>query len=73
MINDAYNEGPVDEYDSYLMTAYGKLCNGKSELEVSTYLDDIATNHMGLGSTEDGGASARKTASKLVELMKSLT
>jgi hypothetical protein len=73
MISDDYKEGPVDEYDSYLMSAFGKLCNGKSELEVSIYLDDIASNHMGLGPPDDGGAASKMTAEKLAELMKTLT
>lgn len=73
MVNDDYTQGPVDEYDSYLLSAFGKLVNGKSDSEVSSYLADIASNHMGLGSVDDFHQSSKRTVSKLAELIKSLT
>ena len=73
MVNGDYSEGPADEYDSYLMAAYGMLSRGKSETEVASYLNDIASNHMGLGPANDDGASCHETAHRLAELLKALT
>ncbi len=73
MVNDDYSEGPADEYDSYLMAAFGMLSSGKSETEVASFLNDIARNHMGLGPANDDGASCQITAHRLAELLKALT
>ncbi|TWJ08884.1 hypothetical protein [Altererythrobacter ishigakiensis] len=38
-----------DEYDSYLLQAAGRLWNGESRQEVTSYLVSIETEYMGLG------------------------
>lgn len=73
LVNDDYSEGPADEYDSYLMAAFGMLSSGKSEAEVASFLNDIATNHIGLGPAYDDGTSCQITAHRLAELLNGLT
>jgi hypothetical protein len=53
---------PEDEYDSYLLTATGRLSNGASEERVTDYLVDIEIRRMGL--SEQPGV--RKRAAKVI-------
>lgn len=56
---------PVDEYDSYLMQAAGRLWNGASEEEVATYLVNIESDYMGLGPRSGVDERARRVAQSL--------
>ena len=57
---------PTDEYDSYLLVAFGMIQRGKSVEEVSAYLTEIASVNMGLGYVD--AAAARATAIRLSEV-----
>jgi hypothetical protein len=72
-VNDEYSEGPADEYDNYLIVAFGMAQSGRSESEIATYLGDVASNYMGLGKPNDGGKSNLETAHQLAVLATSLT
>lgn len=50
----------ADEYDSYLIKAAGRLRRGTPEQDVANYLDQIESEHMGLGTAP--GMSARNLA-----------
>jgi hypothetical protein len=54
----------ADEYDQYLLEAANRLGRDWSISDATDYLMRIASEHMGLGSPEDGAARARaeKTA-----------
>src|SRR5687768_11468614 len=56
---------PDDEYDSYLLQAVGRLWNGASEEEVTTYLVSMEAEYMGLGDAPDVGERAQKVVSAL--------
>jgi hypothetical protein len=73
LVSDDYAEGPADEYDRYLLVAFGMAQSGKSESEITAYLGDLASRHMGLGPSIDGGEAERKTTERLTCLAKSLT
>lgn len=70
MVGGGYNSGSADEYDSYLLTAFGMTQNGRSANEVATYLVQIASVHMGLSNVD--GAAEKETAKRLLELARSL-
>jgi hypothetical protein len=53
---------PADEYDTYLLHVAGLLCRGASTREAVSYLDAIATDHMGIGPiTAEGHAASERT------------
>ena len=62
---------PDDEYDSYLMVAFGMMQSGKSIEDVAAYLTKMASENMGLSNVD--GAAERATAMRLSGLAKSLT
>lgn len=64
---------PKDEYDRYLLTAYGKFGNGASTEEVSDYLFNISSEYMGLGESIRLRLGAEATATKIFENLDSLT
>ena len=71
MVGPGFNNGPADEYDSYLMIAFGMTQSGKSVDEVGDYLTKIASEHMGLSYVD--ARALLTTASRLSELAKTLT
>ena len=71
MVGSGFNEGPADEYDSYLMVAFGMTQSGKPIDEVASYLTEIASVHMGLSNV--GGTAEHATARRLSDLAGSLT
>lgn len=73
LVGPDYNEGPYDEYDSYLITAFGMIQGGKSDHDVAAYLAQIAADHMGLGALVDSDTHANRTVSELRKLLSSLT
>jgi hypothetical protein len=73
MVGTEFNAGPADEYDSYLMVAFGMAQCGRSEVEIKDYLAEIATNYMGLGPSKNGYTAEAQTALQLIALAKSLT
>ncbi len=73
MVSADFSVGPADEYDSYLMVAFGMAQSGRSEEDIVAYLADIASNHMGLGLSQSDYLAEKQTAAELVILAKSLT
>ncbi len=73
LVGEDYAEGPADEYDSYLMAAFGVAQSGRSAVDIAAYLADIASRDMGLGGSLDGGEAERETARQLIDLAQSLT
>jgi hypothetical protein len=72
-VSDDYAEWPADEYDSYLMVAFGMAQSGRTSSEIAAYLGDIVSRHMGLWGPVEGGEAERETARKIIELARSLT
>jgi hypothetical protein len=62
---------PADEYDTYLMVAFGMTQNDKLNEEVAAYLTKTASAHMGLSGVD--GAAELATAKRLSGLAQSLT
>ena len=71
MVGPDFSKGPADEYDSYLMVAFGMTQSGKSIDEVADYLTEIASAYMGLSGVD--GTTERATAERLSKLAHSLT
>ncbi len=73
MVSDDLRSGPADEYDNYLLKVVSLLTHGHSVEEASAYLDDIASNYMGLGpSNHASKAAARITAEAVAGYLRSL-
>lgn len=53
-----------NEYDAYLLQVVSMLHNGKSAQEAAAYLDQAASEHMGLGPRPP---TARKQSARTVE------
>jgi hypothetical protein len=61
---------PVDEYDRYLLHVASLLQHDVSQSEAAAYLDEIASNHMGLGSrTAQGHAASERTAEAIAQYL----
>lgn len=61
---------PIDEYDRYLLHVAGLLQRSASISEATAYLDEIASNHMGLGpGTAQGRAASEKTAEAIAQYL----
>jgi hypothetical protein len=73
MVGPEFNDGPADEYGSYLMVAFGMAQSGRSQNEIADYLGEIASVYMGLGSSLDGGQAEQETAVQLLALSEHLT
>ena len=56
---------PLDEYDSYMLQAAGRLWNGASVEEVADYLVAVETEHMGLSDAPDVRPRARAAVTAL--------
>lgn len=54
-----------DEYDAYLLQAFGRLWNGANTEEVADYLANVETEHMGLSEAADLEQRSRAAASAL--------
>lgn len=59
-----------DEYDSYLLIAAGMLYRGKTRQDVSAYLLQVASSHMGLSVVDPYAAIA--TADAIADYINSL-
>jgi hypothetical protein len=73
LVSEDCAQGPADEYDGYLIAAFGMAQSGQSATDIAGYLADIASRHMGLGSPLDGGEAERETARQLIGLAQTLT
>jgi hypothetical protein len=68
----AYSDGSwdqacADEYDSYLLHIAGMLAQGGGYNDAVTYLDFIASEHMGIGPiTPSGHAASRRTVDAVI-------
>lgn len=56
---------PDDEYDSYLLQAAGRLRDGASMEEVTSYLVSVETEYMGLDEAPEAQLRARETVGAL--------
>jgi hypothetical protein len=65
--------GPADEYDRYMMVAFGMAQSDRTADDIASYLGQISSEHMGLGPSLDGGAAEQEAARRLIELARSLT
>ena len=54
-----------DEYDSYLLQAAGHLWDGRSKEEVTDFLLQVETEHMGLGEAPGVRQRARDVVSAI--------
>lgn len=63
-------EGCADEYDSYLLHVVSMLCRNCSKNEATTYLVEIASDHMGLSAVDPDAAAA--TAHAIADYLTSL-
>ena len=72
-VSDDYAEGPADEYDQYLMVAFGMAQGGRPAAKIADYLNDIASRRMGPGTSISGGTSGVEAAQSLIELARHLT
>jgi hypothetical protein len=57
---------PRDEYDAYLLQAVSRLRQGQPVDAVSSYLEDIASQHMGLGPSTPRSRAASDRTAKLI-------
>lgn len=60
--NEETNRSFADEYDTYLISAASQLRRGAPQEQVTEYLIEIETQHMGLGEND----SARERAEAVV-------
>ena len=64
---DEGNDSIVDEYDSYLLQAAGRLWNGAARGEVTDYLVEVERDHMGLGEGPRSHTRAVETVAAIGE------
>jgi hypothetical protein len=63
----SWDEGCADEYDRYLLHVADMLVRGRSPSEAITYLDVIASEHMGIGPiTPAGHTASQRTVEALL-------
>jgi hypothetical protein len=72
LVSDDLNEGPVDEYDKYLLQVVSRLCQGASKAEAASYLASIASDHMGLSSASEDHPSHLISVEKIAAYLQSL-
>jgi hypothetical protein len=72
-VNEDFTEGPVDEYDRYMLKAFAMLQSGREQAHVVHYLEQVAIHDMGLGPSLVGDEIHQATVVELAELVKSLT
>ena len=61
------DDGCVDEYDRYLLHIAGLLARGGTSNDAVTYLDFIASEHMGIGpTTPTGHAASQRTVEAVI-------
>ena len=73
-LHDGSDFGPsncADEYDLYLLHVVGLLCQGGARAQSTSYLVQIASEHMGMGSAVDLDAS-RKTVDAIAAYLSAL-
>lgn len=70
--NDDDWRGPAaDEYDRYMLHVCQQLRNGVLEEQAIAYLDQIASDHMGLGPiTREGHAASAQTVTAIAEYLR---
>jgi len=70
--NDDDWRGPAtDEYDSYMVHVSQQLRNGVPEEQAIAYLDQIASDHMGLGPiTTEGHNASTQTVMAIAEYLR---
>ena len=66
--NGSCGDGCADEYDGYLLHVVSMLCRDSSKEEATTYLVEIASDHMGLSVVHAAAATARAIADYLTSL-----
>jgi hypothetical protein len=73
--NDRDWRGPAaDEYDRYMCHVFNVLSTGGSQQDAITYLDEIASLHMGLGPITDAGhAAAVRTVDAIASYVRGLS
>ncbi|WP_454887281.1 hypothetical protein [Sphingomonas oryzagri] len=63
----SWDEGCADEYDRYLLHIAGSLVGGGNFDDAVTYLDVIASEHMGIGpTTAMGHAASQRTVEAVI-------
>lgn len=58
---------PRDEYDSYLLQAVSRLRQGQTVDQVADYLENIASEHMGLGASTAASRAASERTVTLID------
>jgi hypothetical protein len=72
-LSDGSEFGPgecEDEYDSYLLHVVSLLTRGTPRIEATSYLNDIASDHIGLSVVDP--QAARKTVDAIADYLKEL-
>lgn len=66
-VGDTWEGKPfADEYDNYLAYAAGQLRRGAPKEEIVSYLEDIQSNHMGLGPSRERSLCAARTVDAIL-------
>jgi len=72
-LSDGSEFGPggcADEYDRYLLHVVNHLARGEARIDATNYLNDIASDHMGLSVIDS--PAARKTVDAIANYLKEL-
>lgn len=70
---DGWKEGAADEYDAYLLQVVSRLHRGEPIESAVSYLDQIASEHMGLGPlTDEGHRASVATVEAILTYLKTL-
>lgn len=69
---NAWQEDAADEYDSYVLHVVRLLQNGQSVSDAVAYLDEIASEHMGLGMRLELHQASQRTVEAIAEYLRTL-
>ncbi len=72
LVSEDLRSGPVDEYDGYLLKVVSLLSHGHPLTDAANYLEQIASDHMGLGHSPEHIPAAETTVSAIAEYLLSL-
>ena len=73
LVSADFAKGPADEYNSYLMVAFGMAQSGRSVVDIAAYISDIASRHVDLSEFAEISEADADTARQLFALANSLT
>jgi hypothetical protein len=71
-LDPTWEEEAADEYDSYVFHVVRLLQNGQSVSDAVAYLDEIASEHMGLGMRPGLHQASERTVEAIAEYLRIL-